>query len=130
MLLTIVLMMLSLNNNQLQVVVRNIEVGEGNIVIEIYNNEDNFLNKPIATRTVKATNESLNFNFDLPNGAYAVSVFQDRNQNKKCDKNWFSIPTEPYGLSNNFRPSFSKPKFNDCKFTLLNQRTETVYLEE
>ena len=54
--------------------------------------------------------------FDLAAGEYAAAVFQDLNGNKKLDTNFLGIPKEPYAFSNNIKPKFSAPKFEECKF--------------
>jgi uncharacterized protein (DUF2141 family) len=71
----------------------------------------------------------LKFSFDLSEGECAVAVYQDLNENNVLDKGWFSIPKEPYGLSNNFRPTFSAPTFDDCKFKLTGQTIITITLK-
>ena len=55
---------------------------------------------------------------NLKYGKYAVSVFQDENDNGKLDHNMFSMPAEPLGFSNGFSlglysglPSFEKLNF-------------------
>ena len=53
---------------------------------------------------------------DLPPGEWAVAITQDVNNNDKLDKNLMGIPTEPFAFSNNVRPRFSPPAFDDCKF--------------
>ncbi len=117
------------NPEKLDVIVNNIQVGKGNVVIEIYNNNKDFFKKPTTTKTVKATHQNLDFSFDISEGIYAVAVYQDINENKKLDKGWFNIPKEPYGLSNNYRPRFSAPTFNDCKFKVTQQTSETILLK-
>ncbi|MEO8852257.1 MAG: DUF2141 domain-containing protein [Ginsengibacter sp.] len=117
------------NSVALKVVVKNIQVGKGNIVVEVYDNKETFFKKPITSKTVKASSQSLEFSFDLPRGDYAVAVYQDKNENRLLDKGWFNIPKEPYGLSNNFRPGFSAPTFDDCKFKLNQQSTITITLK-
>ena len=47
---------------------------------------------------------------DLPIGQYAVSVYQDRNNNGRLDTGLFGIPIEKYGFSNGGR----RPNFRDC----------------
>lgn len=88
-----------------------------------------FSKSRFATKTVKAANQSLDFSFDISEGIYAVAVYQDINENKQLDKGWFSIPKEPYGLSNNYRPHFSAPSFNDCKFKVAEETTITILLK-
>jgi len=53
-------------NNELQIVVKYVEVGRGTVVVEIYDNAKNFLNKPVLTKTANASKECLQLNFDLP----------------------------------------------------------------
>lgn len=119
----------SLNPANLKVIVKNIQIGKGSIVVEIYDNENDFFKKPITAKRVKADNDSLDFTFDIPEGVYAVAVYQDINENGKLDKGWFNIPKEPYGLSNNYRPKFSAPTFDDCKFKIYEQTTMTIIIK-
>src|SRR5512146_1431676 len=37
-------------------------------------------------------------------GTYAVKLFQDFNRNGEFDMNWFGLPLEKYGFSNDARP--------------------------
>jgi uncharacterized protein (DUF2141 family) len=55
---------------------------------------------------------------ELANGDWAVAITQDTNNNDKLDKNMVGIPTEPFAFSNNVRPRFAPPAFDDCKFTV------------
>ncbi|WP_373511951.1 DUF2141 domain-containing protein [Persicitalea sp.] len=56
--------------------------------------------------------------FIVEPGTYAVALYHDLNDNRIIDKNFFGFPKEPFGLSNNFRPFFSAPDFEDCAFEL------------
>lgn len=38
---------------------------------------------------------------ELPNGKYAIGLYIDSNENEKLDSNFFGIPTEQFGFSNN-----------------------------
>ena len=49
--------------------------------------------------------------FQVPPGRYAVVVIHDENSNMKLDRNFFGIPTEGFGFSNNPRVIFSAPSF-------------------
>lgn len=114
---------------KLTVVVKNIEVSKGSVVLAVFNNENSFLKKPAAQQVIKASSGIVEFSFSLPEGDYAVAIYQDVNDNRKLDKNWLGIPKEPYGFSNNFRPKFSAPGFNDCKFTITRLTTTTIVLK-
>lgn len=49
--------------------------------------------------------------FQVPPGRYAVAVIHDENSNMKLDRNFFGIPKEGFGFSNNPRVIFSAPSF-------------------
>ena len=55
---------------------------------------------------------------ELAPGEWAVALTQDLNNNNKLDKNFLGIPTEPFAFSNNVKPRFSAPSFQQCKFTV------------
>jgi uncharacterized protein (DUF2141 family) len=61
----------------------------------------------------------------IPNGNYAIALYQDQNGNGKLDTNIFGIPTEPYAFSNNKVPVFSEPSFEKCKFQF-NQQNQQI----
>lgn len=69
-----------------------------------------------ATRE-KIKNGQAQSKFYLPPGWYAVSVVHDQNNNAKLDKNFFGLPKEPYGFSNNPN-SLGKPSFEEVKFKM------------
>jgi uncharacterized protein (DUF2141 family) len=51
-------------------------------------------------------------------GEYALAVIHDENDNEKMDFNFFGIPKEPYGFSNNPGSRFKKPKYEATKITI------------
>ena len=54
---------------------------------------------------------------NLPsNKRYAVSVFHDLNMDQKLNTNFFGIPKEPLGFSNNPRLLFGPPTFLKASF--------------
>lgn len=61
---------------------------------------------------------------NIPSGKVALAVFLDLNGNGILDKNILGAPTEPYAFSNNIRPLFSQPSFNQCSFLLLEKSHE------
>jgi len=53
---------------------------------------------------------------DIPEGEYAIAVYQDLNNNQVMEQNLFGLPKEPYGFSTNFKAGmFSIPSFEKCK---------------
>ena len=55
---------------------------------------------------------------DVPPGTYAAQAFQDENDNGKIDRNFFGLPTEGIGFSNNAQMTFGPPSFDAAAFTV------------
>jgi uncharacterized protein (DUF2141 family) len=71
--------------------------------------------------------QSNNFEINtIPNGEYAIALYQDQNGNGKLDTNLFGLPTEPYAFSNNKVPVFSEPSFEKCKFQFNKQNQQII----
>jgi uncharacterized protein (DUF2141 family) len=54
----------------------------------------------------------------LPEGSYALAVVHDRNGNQRVDTNFVGLPTEPWGVSKNLRPTLRAPSFEEASFRL------------
>jgi len=113
----------------LKVIVTNVQVNKGSIVVDIYNSKEIFFKKPVVSETVKPCSTTVELSFVIPEGEYAVAGYQDLNDNGILDKGLFNIPSEPYGLSNNFRPKWTAPKYDDCKFKVTQQTILTIVLK-
>jgi uncharacterized protein (DUF2141 family) len=85
----------------------------GQIRIAVYNNSNGFLTpERVYKKIVLEVNQSiLKHTVRLPQGNYAIVLYQDNNSNGICDKNFLGIPIERYGFSNNIRPVLSAPSF-------------------
>lgn len=60
--------------------------------------------------------KTVSFTFqDIPEGTYGIRIFQDLNGNGKLDSGAFG-PKEPWGMSNNIRPAFRGPTFEEIQF--------------
>lgn len=117
--------------SNLTVTIGNIE-DRGTLFIGMYNTSNSFGETSRSFRNVKpyATSSLKTVSFDdLPDGNYAIAVFQDINGNGKLDKNFFGVPTEPYGFSNNVKPLFSAPTFEDCQFRWTSSRSQALQIE-
>ena len=90
---------------------------------------EGFLKEPIQSKFVPVSGNKLTLTFDLPQGDYAVSTYQDTNRNGKLDRRFYGPPKEPYGFSNEVKPSFGPPKYDRCKFEIKEiQKTITINL--
>ena len=63
---------------------------------------------------------------DLKPGVYAIKTFQDENKDEKMDFDWFGIPTERFGFSNDAKPKFQQPSFDQAKFEIKPGTNETT----
>lgn len=98
----------------------------GKIMIAVYDNQHDFLIKPAIKRTVLLTNIKHTIVFtNLKGGEYAVTLFQDLDGDGKLNK-VLSVPTEPYGLSNN--PD-NFPNWSETKFTINQNKLITIILK-
>ncbi len=103
--------------NKLTIVVDGIEKTKGQILVAVYD-KDNFLKKPAYFGYAEVENETVNVIIEnMKPGEYAISLFQDENENKKLDMGSFG-PTEKYGFSNNAKGMMGPPKYDDCKFSV------------
>lgn len=107
--------------------VSGVEPGKGPVFFGLYDKEKGFLDNEsqIATAKVKATENKVVYTFkNLPDGDYAIAVYQDLNNNGKCDKNMIGYPTEGFGFSQNYKPRLSAPSFDQVKIAI-NQYAKT-----
>lgn len=93
----------------------------GTLYISIYKDQESFLKigKESATNIVKVNPKDTVAETcftGLKPGWYAIALYHDEDDNNKMNTGLFGIPLEPYGLSNNFRPKLSYPKFSQCSF--------------
>lgn len=108
--------------------VKNIQVGKGFVVLNIYDKEASFFKTAYVSKTKIADHASLKFTFEIPNGKYAISIFQDIDKNGILKQGWFDIPLEPIGMGNNFKPKFSAPTFEECAVNISNSNNNFIIL--
>ena len=116
------------NLTTLNVVVSDLPSDKATLKLYFYNEPSNFLvrNHYTMLKYVKpAGRRQLTYSVVVPPGEWAIAITQDLNENDLVDRNFVGIPTEPFALSNNFKPRFKIPVFDDCKFPV-SGRTTTV----
>ncbi|MCK8492816.1 MULTISPECIES: DUF2141 domain-containing protein [Spirosoma] len=103
----------------LQVDIQNVRTMKGDVYVALFNAKNAFPEgKPLEGKKLEVKEKSVHTTFSVDPGDYAIAVYHDENGNGKMDKRVFGIPKEPYGFSNNFRPTMSAPKFSDCQFSV------------
>src|SRR5450432_1651155 len=107
-------------NRELTVTIFNFRNNQGQVSVALYNREDAFPKYPEkALKIVLAPisdKKSIVIFKSLPPGVYAISVFHDENKNGKMDSNFFGIPKEGVGASNDAKGHLGPPHYKDAKF--------------
>lgn len=113
----------------LTIKVERVSKNRGNIRIALYDgaNWGGTSGAPAAGAVVPANpGETIVVLKDLKPGIYAIKTFQDENKNEKMDFDWFGIPTERFGFSNDAKPKFQQPSFDQAKFQIKPGENETT----
>ena len=91
------------------------------IRVALYDSALDFPDNDDKAKTAKAVAVGNEVTFrcaDLSPGVYAIAAFADGKGNGKLDRNFLSIPTEPYGFSRDARGLTSAPDFADAAFRI------------
>jgi uncharacterized protein (DUF2141 family) len=130
--LTFILLFSGVKTHKLSIHISGISNIKGSLFIAVFRATDDFpvFGKQFKGIIKEVEGKSQNYTFDnLPEGEYALAIYQDVNRNKILDKNLLGIPTEIYGFSNNARRNFSAPSFQEAKFKLNKDLHQTVFLK-
>lgn len=104
---------------KIRVVVIEASSDKGSMIIGLYNSEKKWLEKVYMGMVSEIKNGKCEVLFEkIPYGDYAVSLFHDKNNNKKFDMFLGFMPKEDYGTSNGAKGNFGPPKWEDAKFKL------------
>ena len=110
--------------------VRDIDRPTGTLYVAIYSSPDNFLKKPLTGFRVEVKDKTLSIPCKgLPQGTYALALFQDLNENGTLDTGAFGIPQEPTGFSRDAQGVMGPPSFEQCGFTLRRDTTLVVHIQ-
>ena len=128
---------LSASGDTLTVTVNNIKKA-GEIHVAVYDNAQAFeadrgekggAAPGITEGTIEMVEPgSVTYVYELPPGTYAIGIFHDVNLNNKMDNNFFGVPKEQYGFSNNARALFGPPDFENAAFVLKGSASQSIDL--
>ena len=101
-------------------VISNLDNKNGTLYIGWYNKADSFRKADgyVIQRKVEVggrTSVPVVFE-NVAAGTYAIAVFLDENVNGRIDTNFFGIPKEKYGFSNNVFPMMRAASFKESAF--------------
>ncbi|WP_029903485.1 DUF2141 domain-containing protein [Prevotella sp. 10(H)] len=103
----------------------------GKLYIALFDSETPFLSNKGTGKVIPIEGSKTEVKFDdLKKGDYAITMFQDENDNGKLDLGEYGIPTEKYGFSNNIDPATLRrpPVFEECKFTVDGNTSTSINL--
>jgi uncharacterized protein (DUF2141 family) len=113
----------------LTVQITNIKNDEGQIAVALYNSEKDFMKTRYQGKTTKSVKGEVEIVFNnIPSGSYSLSVMHDANVNEKLDSNFFGIPKEGFGFSNNAMGTFGPPSFEKAKVEVSTPKTISIAL--
>lgn len=102
--------------HRVEITIKGIEEIKGSVLVAVYNSEESFMKKHIASKKIKVADREVTLVFEnVKSGEYAVTTFHDENDNDKLDSNFVGIPKELYGFSNDAKGSFGPPSFEKAK---------------
>ncbi|WP_343632412.1 DUF2141 domain-containing protein [Fluviicola sp.] len=112
--------------------VTNIRNSKGNMQLQIFRNAENY-NKGLAWKVKivdkgEMKNNTLTCTFTgIEEGEYGIALLDDENKNKEMDYTMF-MPDEGFGFADYYHSGWSKPKFDQFKFTLKDDKSMTAKL--
>jgi len=103
---------------KLTVLIEGIKKQRGKLDVTLYKNPKSFPKDTgeYMSKSVFVNSETEKCIFIVSKGYYAIALYHDENNNNDCDMNFFGLPTEGIGFSNNIRPILSAPSFKSCQF--------------
>ena len=103
---------------------------KGKLYLSLYNSDEGYPKKASAAFRLSSApisdGKATIMLDDIPKGIYAIACYHDENNNGKLDTNFFGIPAEGTGASNNARGSWGPPKFRDAKFAVDSDVSQTI----
>jgi uncharacterized protein (DUF2141 family) len=116
----------------LKINITNIKEKTGYIRVGLYNNPKDFPKNGKAYKNVSAkvvgNTATVSFN-NIPGGNYAIALFHDENNDTECNLNYFGIPKEGIGFSNNIKPRTSAPDFQETMVVLKPKTIKTIEIK-
>lgn len=115
----------------LTITIPNVKNDQGLIQIGIYDNKENFPKEGEEFMLIIQPADAPVFRHTIENlapGDYAVALMHDENADGVCNLNFFGIPKEGYGFSNNVIPRLSAPSFESARISMTQNKNITINL--
>jgi uncharacterized protein (DUF2141 family) len=128
--LLIFLPALTLNAQDVEVIITGIRAEKGQIVIgvfkdnESFRKEESFLEKRFVKNGI--SNGEMRVKFSLEPGIYGLSLLDDENSDGKMEYSFARLPKEGFGFSDYYHTGLTRPKFDSFKFSIDQSRKRTI----
>ena len=128
--LLILLPAVTLNAQDVEVIITGIRAEKGQIVIgvfkdnESFRKEESFLEKRFVKNGI--SNGEMRVKFSLEPGIYGLSLLDDENSDGKMEYNFARLPKEGFGFSDYYHTGLTRPKFDSFKFSIDQSRKRTI----
>ena len=105
----------------IKITITNLRNNKGHVLISLFKDGVGYPDKPEKSfKKIKASitnNKAIVLFSELPAGSYAVAMLHDENDDQKMNTNFFGLPKEGYGFSNNVMGTFGPPSLSKAQFT-------------
>lgn len=104
----------------------------GQALFALYNTEEDYLEEPFVALASSIDSEgAVSFVVEeLSHGIYAAAVIYDEDENGELNTNFFGIPSEKIGMSNNAKGRFGPPSFSEASFSFSGDTTIEITLDD
>ncbi|MBD0779020.1 DUF2141 domain-containing protein [Maribacter sp. ANRC-HE7] len=112
----------------LNIKIDGIQSEKGKILYTVFSSKAGFpsdVDKAFKKGLTSIKNGEAQIDLDLPHGEYAVMVFHDEDDNDELKTNWFGMPKEGVGNSNNHK---GIPNYKKSVFMLSGDKTLEIHL--
>lgn len=104
----------------LTITINNLHNNKGHVLLGLYKEGVGYPDQPEKSfKRVKLSisNKTASVSFtSLPTGSYSIAILHDENDDQKMNTNFFGLPKEGYGFSNNVMGTFGPPSLSKASF--------------
>lgn len=103
----------------------------GTVEVSLFDSAENFMKKPFYQESGVPDDEgNLQVTFlNVFEGTYGLVVVHDENGNELYDSGFLGFGAEPVGYSNNARPWFTRPDFEEVSFEVQSDLEVTINMQ-
>lgn len=118
------LILLQPASSEVTVIISDVTRKQGTILVCLVDNKKDFMKECLKDYAIQPQIDSTVLVIpDLPHGRYAITLFQDVNENGQLDRRFWGYPAEPFGLSNHSGILLGPPRFGHCAFPVDSKQT-------